>query len=79
MVQADLPHHPQHHRGLDLKVKTGMISWTDSAQAHSPMLWLDRLDECATDGSLHKTINTWFVSLSKELAIPPAKPAAHVQ
>jgi len=79
VVQADLPHHPQHHRGLDLKVKTGMISWTDSAQAHSPMLWLDRLDECATDGSLHKTIDAWFVSLSKELAIPPAKPAAHVQ
>jgi hypothetical protein len=66
VVQADLPHHPHHHRGLDLQVVTGMVSWTDSARAQSPMLWVDPKIQEPAYTRLHDAIDAWFVALSKE-------------
>lgn len=69
-VPADLGHHPYHHLGLDHVVVTGMVSWTDSAQAHSSQLWLMPQREYTAYASLYDAIDAWFTSLAEEPAAP---------
>jgi hypothetical protein len=65
-VPADLAHHPMHHLGLDRPVVTGMVSWTDSAQAHSAMLWLAPQKNFAAYATLFEATDAWFAGLSQE-------------
>lgn len=76
VVQADLPHHPKHHSGQDMKVVTGMVSWTDSATAQSPMLWLDpHRDDKPAYATLHEATDAWFAALAKEAPLPRPRKA----
>lgn len=70
VVPADLAHHQFHHLGLDKSVVTGMVSWTDSAQAHSPMLWLMPQHEFKVYATLAEPTEAWFAGMALAAKAP---------